>query len=133
MKRRFRIRKVLGILLLVIIGVLAFGSIVMVLWNGVMPQIFHLPLITFWQALGLFALAKILFSSFRGGPRGHWRMDKLKEGWANMTPEQQERFKQEWGRRCRKPFPPSESHQGGNPNPPNADPVSPASAWPLPK
>jgi Ca2+/H+ antiporter, TMEM165/GDT1 family len=109
MNRRFGPRKVLGILLLVIIGVLVFGSIVMVLWNGLMPQIFHLPLIGFWQALGLFALAKILFSGFRGGPRGfgsRWKRDGLREGWANMTAEQQEKFKQEWGRRCGRPFPP---------------------------
>ena len=105
MNRHFGPRKILGILLLVIIGVLAFGSLVMVLWNGLMPAIFHLPLITFWQALGLFALAKILFSGFRGGPRARWKRDSLKEGWAKMTPEQQERFRQEWGRRCGKPFP----------------------------
>jgi hypothetical protein len=104
MNKRFRPFKVLGILMLVIIGVLAFGSIVMVLWNALMPEIFHLPLITFWQALGLFALAKILFGSFRGGPRARWKRDGLKEGWAKMTPEQQEKFRQEWGRRCRKPF-----------------------------
>jgi hypothetical protein len=102
MNTRFRTRKVLGIMMLVVIGVLVFGSIVMVLWNGVMPEIFHLPLITFWQALGLFALAKILFSDFRGGPRARWKRDSLKEGWANMTPEQQERFRQDWGRRCGK-------------------------------
>src|ERR1700761_9289809 len=108
MNRRFRARKVVGILMLVIIGILAFGSIVMLLWNALMPAIFHLPLITFWQALGLLLLAKILFSGFRGGPKAYgakWRMDSLKEKWTTMTPEERERFRQEWGRRCRKPFP----------------------------
>jgi hypothetical protein len=137
MKRRFRIRKVIGILMMVIIGLFAFGSIVMLLWNALMPKIFNLPLIDFWQALGILILAKILFGGFRGGPRGRWKMDSLKQGWANMTPEQRERFKQEWGGRCRKPFPPDrfdrEDTAAGNPNPPNADPASPASAWPLPK
>jgi hypothetical protein len=104
MNKRFWPLKALGILLLVIIGVLAFGSIVMVLWNALMPEIFHLPLITFWQALGIFALAKILFGGFRGGPKARWKRDSLKEGWAKMTPEQQEKFSQEWGRRCGKPF-----------------------------
>ncbi len=91
-------------MMLVIIGVLAFGTLVMVLWNAVMPDLFHLPVIDFWHALGLFALAKILFSGFRGGPGGRWKRNGLKERWANMTPEQQEKFKQEWGRRCGKPF-----------------------------
>lgn len=90
---------------LAIIGVFAFGSIVMLLWNALMPVIFHLPLIGFWQALGLLLLTKILFSGFRGGPRARWRNDSLKEGWARMTPEERAKFKERWGRRCGKPFP----------------------------
>lgn len=38
-----------------------FGLIVMLLWNWLMPAIFGLPCITFWQAFGLLALCKILF------------------------------------------------------------------------
>lgn len=104
MNKRFRARKIAGIAVLGIIGIAIFGSVVMLLWNALMPVIFHLPLLTFWQALGLLVLTKILFSGFRGGPRTHWKRHSLKEGWANMTPEQQEKFRQEWGRRCRKPF-----------------------------
>lgn len=116
MNKRFRRRKVAGIVLLVIIGILAFGTIVMLLWNALMPDIFNLRQITFWQALGLLVLAKILFSGFRGGPRGpRWKRE-LREGWANMTPEQQERFRQEWGRRCRKPFPPDAANPTADPN-----------------
>ena len=35
------------------------------LWNWLCPALFHLPTITFWQALGLFALVRCLF------PAGH--------------------------------------------------------------
>ena len=98
-------RKVLGFILIAIFGVLLFGNIVMWLWNALMPVIFHLPIITFPQALGLLVLSKILFSSFRGGGPGRFRHGgKLREKWMNMTPEEREKFKQEWGRRCRKPF-----------------------------
>src|ERR1700722_16704278 len=98
-------KKVIGIIILAIIGVFVFGSIVMLLWNALMPVIFHLPLISFWQALGLLILTKILFSGFRGGgPRAQWKKDKLKDAWKNMTPEQKEKLKSEWGRRCRMPF-----------------------------
>jgi hypothetical protein len=103
---RFRVAKIIGFVLLGLIGIFVFGSIVMLLWNALIPEIFHLQQINFWQALGLLILTKILFSGFRGGPRAHgsrWKREALKEGWANMTPEQQEKFKQEWGRRCRKP------------------------------
>ena len=105
MNRRFRPRKVAGIVLMVIAGVLAFGGIVMLLWNALMPKIFNLPLIDFWQALGILVFSKILFGGFRGGPRTHWKRHALQDRWANMTPEEQERFRQDWGRRCGKPFP----------------------------
>jgi Ca2+/H+ antiporter, TMEM165/GDT1 family len=106
---RFGVGKIIGFVILGIIGIFVFGSIVMLLWNALMPAIFHLQQITFWQALGLLVLAKIFFSGFRGGPRAYgsrWKRDALREGWANMPPEQQEKFRQEWGRRCRKPFVP---------------------------
>ena len=103
--RRFKARKIIGIFFLVIIGVIAFGTIVMLLWNALMPDIFHLPSISFWQALGLLLLAKILFSGFRGGgPRGRMK-DKLREKWMTMTPEEREKFKQDWGGRCRREKP----------------------------
>lgn len=100
----FWIRRVAGFILLACCGALVFGGIVMLLWNCLMPEIFHLPVITFWQALGLLILTKILFSGFRGGgPKPRWK-EKLKKRWMNMTPEEREKFKQEWGRRCRMPF-----------------------------
>ena len=92
-------RKIIGIIFLAIIGVVVFGSIVMLLWNNLMPQIFHLPVINFWQALGLLILTKILFSGFRGGgPKARWK-ERLNDRWNNMTPEEREKFKQEWGHR----------------------------------
>jgi len=106
---RLKVGKIIGFVILGIIGIFVFGSIVMLLWNALMPDIFNLRQIDFWQALGLLVLAKILFSGFRGGPKAYgsrWKRNALREGWANMTPEQQEKFKQEWGRRCGKPFPP---------------------------
>src|SRR5580692_11979183 len=97
--KRFGIRRVLGFILIAIFGVLLFGNIVMWLWNALMPVIFHLPIITFPQALGLLVLSKILFSSFRGGGPGHFRGARIREKWMNMTPEEREKFKQEWGHR----------------------------------
>ncbi|MGQ8338542.1 hypothetical protein ACUNWD_18440 [Sunxiuqinia sp. A32] len=50
----------------VVFGILAvalISFIVMLLWNWLMPALFGLTIITFWQSLGLLALAKILFSS----------------------------------------------------------------------
>jgi hypothetical protein len=50
-----------------------FGAIVMWLWNGLMPVIFHLGVITYWQAVGLAILGRLLFGGFHHGHpgRGH--------------------------------------------------------------
>ncbi len=40
---------------------LAFPT--MWLWNGLLPEMFGLPTVTFWQALGLCLLARFLFGS----------------------------------------------------------------------
>jgi len=54
-----------GIILAVLFGLLV-GFLVMYLWNWLMPMLFGLKTITFWQAFGLVVLAKILFGSFGG-------------------------------------------------------------------
>jgi hypothetical protein len=48
----------IGILILTVI---LFGYPTMLLWNWLMPTIFNLPYITFWQACGINLLASILF------------------------------------------------------------------------
>lgn len=63
--------EIVGWVLLAIIGftalVLLFGFIITWLWNWLMPELFDLPLITFWQGMGLFLLSKIFFGGFSGG------------------------------------------------------------------
>ena len=41
-----------------------FGFIIMWLWNWLMPDLFGLATITYWQAVGIFILLKILFGGF---------------------------------------------------------------------
>lgn len=92
--RNFRLFKVVKILPILIVGIFAFGYFTMTLWNGLMPAIFGLKTVTFWQALGLVALGKLLFGGFHrhgGGPRG-WKRH-MADRWANMTPEEREKFR----------------------------------------
>lgn len=60
-----KVFKVVGFVILGIIGITAlailFGLIVMWLWNALMPDIFNLPEIGYWQAVGLVVLAHIFF------------------------------------------------------------------------
>jgi hypothetical protein len=48
-----------------------FGAVIMWLWNGLMPVIFHLGVITYWQAIGLAILGRLLFGSMHHGGRHH--------------------------------------------------------------
>ncbi|MGN6638669.1 MAG: hypothetical protein ACTHJ8_07135 [Mucilaginibacter sp.] len=87
-----------------IVAFLAVASfVVMLLWNALMPAIFHLGVITFWQAAGLLILCKILFGFGKGGPRGGapWMRHKM-ERFKNMSPEEQQRFREQWHERCGK-------------------------------
>jgi hypothetical protein len=55
-----------GILMFIgilILSVMLMGYPLMLLWNWLMPTLFNLPLIGFWQAVGLNLLSTILFKS----------------------------------------------------------------------
>ncbi len=88
--------RVFGILLFLLIAVAGFGEAVLQLWNLLMPAIFGLRPIGFWQAVGLLALSWILFGGWRGFPRGRGRHWKEK-----MTPEERARFVEGMKHRCR--------------------------------
>jgi len=97
---------ILGILLVMTIG----GEIVLHLWNWLLPPLFGWPQITFWQALGLLALCRILFGGLGRsyGPNPRRRMARR---WERMTPEERERLRQRMRERCG--FGPSTSESEG--------------------
>ncbi|WDF56338.1 hypothetical protein [Mucilaginibacter sp. KACC 22063] len=73
--------------------------VIMQLWNYILPDALHAGTLTFWQAMGLFVLCKILFGFSKGnkfGPGGGapWMMRKrMKEHMNSLSPEQREIFK----------------------------------------
>src|ERR1700724_425486 len=75
---------ILGLLLFAYIG----GELVLHLWNWLLPPLFGWRQLTFWQALGLLALCRILFGGFggRGFHRSNFRR-RMAERWGQMTPE----------------------------------------------
>jgi hypothetical protein len=83
------------------------GEVVMLLWNWLLPPLFGWHQITFWQALALLALCRILFGGWSGsrGGGGHMRRhmrarmaermgERMRERWERMTPEEREKFRQ---------------------------------------
>jgi len=86
--------------------VAALGALVMALWNALLPALFGLPVIGFWQALGLLLLSKLLLGGLRGGPgaRAHWRA-RMAERWAQMSDEERAAFRDGMRRRCSRSTP----------------------------
>jgi uncharacterized membrane protein len=126
--RMTRLTRVLVIAPLAILGMVIFtfigGGVVMLLWNWLAPALFGLRLITFWQAIGLLALCRILFGGFGLGGGGHRnsrrRMDRrirervrerMRERWEQMTPEEREKFREgmHGHGRCTTPLDPNPS------------------------
>jgi hypothetical protein len=89
-----------GIVLLLTIAIAGFGEAVLQLWNWLMPGVFGLHPITFWQAVGLLALSWILVGRFGGfGYGGGWRQ-RRRERWERMTPDEREKFRRGMASRC---------------------------------
>jgi len=72
-----------------LIAVAGFGSAVWQLWNALMPTLFGLPVIGFWQAVGLMALCWLLF----GGWRGAGGIGRRRESSHALTVEERARIK----------------------------------------
>jgi hypothetical protein len=96
MKHTPKIVHVFKFLLMGIAFVVVIGFSVQFLWNWLIPELFHGPLITFWQALGLCLLGKLVLGwhghGGGGGPFGarakqQWRK-KLKDRMENMSDEE---------------------------------------------
>ena len=105
---------ILGMMLFAFIG----GQIVLHLWNWLLPPLFGISQITFWQALGILVLSRILFGGFgmSGSQRSHSRRgvsdriadrvadrvaERMDQRYENMTSDERERFRQRvrerWG------------------------------------
>jgi hypothetical protein len=82
---------ILAIPLFIFIG----GEVVLHLWNWLLPPLFGWRQITFWQALGILVLCRILFGGFghHGSGRSHFRR-RMQERCEHMNPEERERFRQ---------------------------------------
>ncbi len=106
---KFKIFRGIKIIAAITFFVTLFGFGTMHLWNWLVPDLFHGPIISFFQAIGLVVLSKILFGGFhRGGGWGgrghcghghnreHWKQ-RMKDRIAMMTPEQKEKFKSRCG------------------------------------
>jgi hypothetical protein len=76
---RFWLVRGFGISLVVAIVLAGFGNAVLYLWNDVVPGVFGLRSITYWQAVELLGLGWIFFGSWRAFPRFPNRADDARD------------------------------------------------------
>jgi len=94
----------LGILMF-LATIAGFSVAAMFLWNALMPEIFGLSVLSYWQAAGLVILARILFGGLGLGPGrfaahglrgGDDRLfahgNALREKWLNMSNDERVEF-----------------------------------------
>jgi hypothetical protein len=103
MKNQFcsKFRFLIPLIVLAVVALLTLA--VFALWNSVVTDVFGLKAISYWQALALLVLARILFGGFPrrgGGPFGPpWRHRLMMKRWHSLTPEQREQMREEMRRR----------------------------------
>lgn len=101
--RMGRGRRGLKFLVFGLVAAAAMSAVVMLLWNRLMPQLFGLHLLSFWQALGLLVLSRVLFGRFGrpGGPWGFGPQGMMMQRWAQMSDAEREQLRARWrGRGC---------------------------------
>jgi len=92
-----RFVKGIKILVCVVLASVVFGFALKYLWNWLMPGLFGLHTISYWQAIGLFVLSKILFGGIhkhggRGGRGRKWKQH-MEARWQQMSAEEREKFR----------------------------------------
>lgn len=102
---RPRMKRLLWIAPAAIVGMVLFifigGEIVLHLWNWLLPPLFGWRELTFWQALGMLVLCRILFGGFGMSGSGRSNSRRRMEEREYITPEVRERIRQRmrerWG------------------------------------
>ena len=99
--KNFWIKRIIFIPLAIAAGVVIFGGVVMLLWNGILTPVIGVKTITFCQALGILILSKILFGGFKSGHCHHkFHGHEMHEKWMKLTPEEREKMKSDLRERC---------------------------------
>lgn len=96
------VRRGVGIAIMGVLAIGLLGFVVMSLWNWLVPALFGMKAISYWQAMGLLILSRILLGGFHRHHRLNFHnRQRMFERWEKMTPEERERFRQGFrGRHC---------------------------------
>ena len=85
-------------------GLFAVSAVVMLLWNAIIPTISGITPLSYWQAMGLFVLCRILFGGFKfsrhRNAHRHFAHHGFKDKFMDMNDEEKQQFKNQWKQRC---------------------------------
>ena len=102
--KKFHPAKILGIGAMVVLFVGIAGGVVMFLWNAIIPDVTGWKPLTYWQAVGLLVLFKILFGGMGRGSkrhrRRHSRWNDMRNKWKEMNPVEKMEMKEKWMNIC---------------------------------
>ena len=105
MNRTFWLKKAFKFVFFAALFVAVAGFVTQSLWNWLVPSLFHGPVISFEQTLGLLVLSRILFGGFGRGrgswaqKRRQWKQEIAREV-SNLSPEERANFRQQMQNRC---------------------------------
>jgi hypothetical protein len=92
---------IVKMILFSVASVVVMTAVMMWLWNWLVPELFSGPVITFWQSAGLLLLTRILFRGFAGMRGGrHRKWGDWKRKFQKMSPEEREKMRELWKKRC---------------------------------
>lgn len=93
-----RTKLLFHVCLWVTISLAGFGSAVWQLWNNVMPGIFGMPTIGYWQACGLMGLCWVLFGGWRWP--GHTRAEQARDLRRSLTDQERSDLREKFESRA---------------------------------
>ena len=100
-KNKTKIRKFFFVFGLGIAMLFVATTLVYLLWNAIIPKVTSASEITFWQAMGILILSKILFGGMRFGPGSRGKsLSPLKSKWQHLSEEEKLALKEKWKARC---------------------------------
>lgn len=94
------VAKAVAVAVAVVLFIAVFSWVVMLLWNYVVPPVFHGATIGYAQAFALLLLCRILFGGLRGWRGSQWRRHRWRERWESLTPEERARLRERFMERC---------------------------------
>ncbi len=88
----------------IIAGAFLLAAVVQFLWNAILPDLVQVGQLSYWKAMGLLVLCRILFGGFRGAysHKPPFAGRSWRDRWKNMSEEERNRFKEKWKSRCGK-------------------------------